>query len=154
LRNALSTRGVPDAGRFAVYNSTVYGTLLADPYIVAALNNPANGDAIKNGKLPMVDGMSSDEYPALPTADSLLGFAGSPDSTVYASRAHKDPREILPNAPFPGNFGIVTEPKSGLSVAVTEWIDAPTLNANVRLSWFYGVAVGNANNGQILNSAD
>lgn len=154
LRKALQSRGAPEDGRFFVANSDVYAALLTDPVVVAALNNPANGNAIQTGKLPMVAGLAIDEYPSLPSADNLIGFAGTPDSTVYAARAHKDPREILPNAPFPGNFGIVTEPKTGLSIAVTEWIDAATLNANVRLSWIYGVAKGNANNGQILNSAD
>lgn len=154
IRNVMSKRGVPDWGWFFACNSDVYGSLLTDALVVAALNNPDNQHAIMQGRLPKVANMGIEEYPSLPNNGvNVIGFAGSPDSVVYAARVPKDPREVLPNAPFPGNLGVITEPKTGFSVMVTQWIDPATLICNNRLVWMAGFAVGNPNNGQVLTSA-
>lgn len=154
VRAALMNRGVPQGmERFYACNEAVYTSLLQDPIIIAAFNNPANGLAIQKGELPTVAGTRIDEYPAIPAnATNLIGFSGTPDSVVYAARVPRNPEEMLPGAKFPGNLGIVTEPRTGLSVMVNEWIDPATLKTNVRLIWMYGVAVGNPVNGQLITS--
>ena len=144
---------IPQENRFAVFSGTPYYGLLADPIIVAALNNPANLEAIKTGKLPEVDGIAIDKYPTLGAASiNRYGFAGTPDSTVYASRAPKNPADIAANLPFPGVFDYV-EADNGFRVAVQQWIDPSTLTVNNRLVWIDGYAVGNPNNGVVLVSA-
>lgn len=144
---------IPQDNRFAVLNGTPYYGLLADPIIVAALNNPANLEAIKTGKLPEVDGIMVDKYPSLGAASiNRYGFAGTPDSTVYVARAPKNPTEIIANLPFPGIFDYV-EAQNGFRVAVQQWIDPSTLAVNNRLVWLDGYAVGNPNNGVVLVSA-
>lgn len=153
VRGTLNKAGVPDYRRFYVGNTDVYSSMLTDLRIVGALNNPQNGAAIANGMLPTVAGLDLAEYPQLPTTGNLVAFAGSPDSTVYAARVPKDPREVLPGAGFPGNIGVITEPKTGMSVMVLEYITPSTLVATTKLVWMYGVAVGNANNGQLVVSA-
>jgi hypothetical protein len=154
MRNALAKRGVPDWGWFAVLNSDVYGSLLADSLIVSNLNNVNQGGAIMTGALPQVSNMVLMEYPALPAnAANMIGFAGSPESTVYVARVPKDPREVLPGAPFPGVMDVITEPRTGFSVLVTQWIDPTTLAVNSRLSWMAGYGVGNPICGQCLVSA-
>lgn len=154
IRNALSKRGVPDWGWFFVMNSDVYGSLLADNLVVANLYNPDNQSAIKRGQLPQVSNMGLMEYPAIPAnAANVIGFAGSPESTVYASRVPRDPREVLQGAPFPGNIGTITDERTGFTIMVTQWIDPLTLAANTRLNWMAGVAVGNPICGQCLVTA-
>jgi hypothetical protein len=152
VRKTLNKSGVPDSSRFYVGNSDVYGALLSDLRIVAALNNTANGGAITSGKLPVVANFGLDEYPGLPTTGNMVAFSGTKDSTVYAHRVPRDPRELLPSASFPGNLGIVTEPRTGLSVMVMEWIGTD-LTVNTKLIWMYGTDVGNPNNGQLVISA-
>jgi len=148
LRKVLNGRGVSDFRRFLAVNSDVYEALLNDPTIIEADKNPRQ-DAIESGEIRGVSGFSSImEYPDLPTANNLIGFAGVPDSAILAARVPRDPRELLPNADFPGQMGVVTDPRTGLSVMVNEWIEPSTLKANVRLVWMYGTAKGNANNGQ------
>ena len=157
VRKALNNQGTPDFSRFYVCNSDVYASLLTDPRIVAYLNNQNNQSAITTGMLPQVAGLQIAEYPGLPTTGNMVAFAGYKGTTVMACRVPKDPREVLPNAPYPGNIGIVTEPRTGLSVMVTEWIAADTLKANTRLLWMYGVGVGNENangkTGRLITSA-
>lgn len=154
VRGALVTRGVPQGqNKFYAANVNVYKSMLQDPLIVAALNNPSNGNAIATGKLPRVADFGIDEYPALPAnAINLVGFAGTPDSCVYASRVPRNPESLLPGAKYPGNLGVVTNPRSGLSVMVFEWIDAATGAVNVLIHWMYGVAKGNTGNGQLVTS--
>lgn len=152
LREALSTRGAPDK-RFFCASAAVYSKLLNDSTVISALTNAGHGGAITSGMLPGVAGFDIFEYPALPSTGNMTGFAATPDATVLATRLPRDPRELLPNAPFPGAMGVVTEPTTGLSVLVNEWIEPSTLKANVRLVWMYGKAVGNVSNGQILKSA-
>ncbi len=151
VRGTLNKAGVPDFKRFYVGNTDVYGSLLTDPRIIAALNNPDNMSAIKRGELPdLVAGLGMMEYPNLPATGNMVGFAGSPDSTVYAHRVPKDPREVIPGLPIPGNLGVVTEPRTGLSVMVVEYIDLSSLAVTMKMLWMNGVAVGNANNGQLV----
>lgn len=153
VRTTLNKAGVPDFKRFYVGNSDVYGSMLNDGRIVYALNNPDNAGAIKSGKLPeVVAGLSLGEYAALPTTGNLVGFAGSPDSTVFAARVPRDPRELMPGLTIPGNMGIITEPRTGLSVLVLEYITMSDLSITTKLVWMYGTAVGNANNGQLITT--
>jgi hypothetical protein len=150
VRATLNKAGVPVAGRFYIGNSDVYQSLLTDLRIVAALNNPQNSNAIQSGKLPVVAGLALDEFPNLPTTGNLVGFSGTPDSTVFAARVPRDPRELIPGLVVPGNMGIVTEPKTGLSVMVLEYLTMSTLKITTKLVWMYGKAVGNPNNGQLV----
>lgn len=154
-RAALNARGVPQFNRFAVVSSTFFSSLLQDQALAYSYANPTDGAVIQNGVLTKVAGIDVYEYPALPTTGTSVGtkggVVGTPDSTVYAARIQKDPRDILDAAPFPGNYGVITH-DSGFSVLLTEWIDPSTMNANIRLSWMYGVAVGNSNNLQIIRA--
>lgn len=151
VRTTMNKRGVPDFGRFYIGNSDVYGSLLKDPTIVAAQNNPANANAIANGQLPTVAGMYIAEFPDLPTTGNMVAFSGTKDSCVIVSRVQKDPRETT-SAPYPGLYQVVKNTQSGLSVLVNEWIGTDN-SVNVRISWMYGVAKGNVNNGQLIVTA-
>lgn len=152
VRAALIGRGVPMGQRwFYACNATVYQSLLTDTLVVTALNNPNNEGAIMTGRLPKVASFGLEEYPAILATGNQVAFAGAPDSVVYASRVPKNPEEVLPGAKFPGILGTVTEPKSGLSVMVNQWIGTD-LKVNNRLVWMYGTAKGNGNNGQRITT--
>jgi len=149
----LNGRGAPDMGnRFFACSAAVYKSMLDDTTIVAALNNPANGNAIESGRLPTVASFGIMEYPGIPTTGNMVAFAGNTDSTVLACRPPRDPAELLPGVQFPGNVAYITDPTTGLTVRLDEWIGTD-LTANVRVSWIYGVAAGSVTNGQIIKTA-
>jgi len=152
LREVLSGRGASD-DRFAVVNGPVYTALLNDPLCNRAAKT-AGADPIADGRLMNIAGFQEIfEYPSLGlAAQNRIGFAGSKDSSVLASRLPANPAEVLPNATVPGNIGVITEPKTGLSVMVAEWINMSSLSADIMVVWQYGVANGNASNGQRLVS--
>lgn len=152
IRAALNTRGIAEIGRFLMVNSTVAQALLADPLIVGNQNNPAQGGAIASGQLPGTAGLSIFEFPALPATGTMVGFAGHPDTCALAVRAPSNPGDLIPGAPNNMDFEIITEPKHGLSIASSQWVDPATQSANWRLNFMYGVAAGNAPAGQILKT--
>lgn len=146
-RKALNAAGAPKFRRFFVGDEDVYEKLLNDSTIIEADKNPGSS-AIQTGEITNVAGFSSiSEYPDIPSASNLIGFFGSPDSAVISGRLPADPREVLPNAPFPGVMQPISDPSSGFSVLATEHIDPNTLTANVRVIFMYGVAKGNAAHG-------
>ncbi len=154
LKKDLDDAGVPMANRFAVLNSAVHDSLLGDSMVVSAMNNPANNEAIRTGKLPQVAGLALDLFTALPgNAENLVAFGGTPDSTVYVARAPKNPSEMAPNLPYPGVLDYVEEPRSGFRVMVNQWIDPTTLAVNNRIVWLQGYAKGNPNNGTRVKTA-
>jgi hypothetical protein len=155
VRGKINKAGVPDFKRFYIGNSDVYASMLNDLRIVAALNNPDNAGAIRSGNLPEVSGLGLQEYPALPAnGTNLVAVAGSPDSTVYAHRVPRDPRDVpgFADIPVPGRIGIVTEPRTKLSVMVLEFVALPSLNITTMLIWMYGAAKGNVNNIELICS--
>lgn len=155
LRKKAAQLGIPEGRRALVINSDVYDALLGDTMVVAALNNPANADAIKEGRLPQVGGLLPSEYPDLAgNSENLVGFCCDPSATVFAARAPKDPREVAQNLSFPGIIDYITEPNSGFRVMVNQWIDPDTLDVNNRLVWLQGYAKGNAALGIRLNTAE
>ena len=150
LRTGLKKRGAPEQGRFFVANADVDGALITDPLVVAALNNPANGLAIQSGKLPeIMSGLQYGSFDGLATGPdgNLLGFAGTPDALMYVARAPMTPDEVFgaaaARAPFV--YGIITEPMTGFSVMVQQWIGTD-LKVHTRLAWLDGLEKGNNNN--------
>ena len=143
---ALDTRGVSPTGRFLMVNGAVNGALLTDTALVAALNAPWNAEAVRDGKMAqIVAGLAYDKFGAIaPTDATLIGFAGTKEALLYISRAPKSPDEVFSaaasRAPF--NYGIITEPNSGFSVMVQQWIDT-SLTVHTRLAWLDGYSVGN-----------
>jgi hypothetical protein len=154
-RAILNKAGVPQFKRWFAGNCDVYASMLNDQRIVAALYNGQNGDAISRGQMPEVAGFGIDEYPSIPANSiNLIGACGTPDSVVYAQRVPSDPRSVpgMEGVPLPGRIGIVTEPRTGLSVMVVEYIAMPSLAITCMLLWMYGVAKGNTNNLQLIAS--
>lgn len=156
LLAALDERGVNPSNRYFLARGSVNQALMVDPLIVSAMNNPANALAIANGELPQVTaGLRYDKFINMPNVDgNLLGFAGTPDALLYIARAPKTPDEVFgaaaARAPF--NYGIITDPFTGFSVMVQQWIET-NMSVNTRLAWIDGYAVGNPANLQRLVSA-
>lgn len=150
LRTGLKKRGAPQQGRYFVANADVDGSLMTDPLVVAALNNPANGLAIQKGELPEItSGLRYGSFDGLATGPdgNLLGFAGTPDALLYMARAPKTPDEVFSEAAAraPFVYGIVTEPMTGFSVMVQQWIGTD-LQVHTRLAWLDGLEKGNDTN--------
>jgi len=141
LRKHFIDNGV-QGDRWLAVNAATYASLLQDPLCNRYYKSGGN-DPIAEGELAGVAGFSRIfEYPATPTANDMIGFAGTKESVILASRIPRDPREVLPNAPANGNIEVITDPTTGFSVLAVESIDVNTLSAKVFMTWIYGVATG------------
>ena len=149
LRKALIQRGAPEGfKKFCMVNSDVYEKALNDPLCnrQTKVITSDDKDPIMTGELVGVAGFEAiSEYPNLQNTNNMVSVAGTPDAIVLAARVPKDPRAVLPGVNVPFNLSTVTDPGSGFTVMLQEWIDTG-LNANVRLCWMHGRAVGNRNN--------
>lgn len=151
MRLKMQGLGIPEFRRFFVVNSTVYSAFLTDSLVVNRYATPT--DSIQTGKVPPCAGFSSiSEYSALPSTGNMIGFAGTPDSCVIATRVMRNPAELT-NVQYPGTWQVITNSQTGLSVLLNEWIDPDTAVLNYRVSWMYGIAKGNANNAVLLRTA-
>lgn len=149
LRAAIAARNGMMDGAFCAVNAATYAALLKDELIVAADKN-ARSQAINTGVISGVAGFDVFEYPACPSTNSLIGFAGLQNSCVLAMRPPANPEEIT-DARYPGILRYVTGPNTGVTVLATEDIGTD-LSVSIRIIWLYGVAKGAVVNGQRLVS--
>jgi hypothetical protein len=150
LRKALNLRGVSPMGRLSVFNSDAFEKLTDDQRIVSADFNAGNGQVNRAiGFLSNVGGFENVfEWPQLPTANSLTGFAGTADALLVAARVPRDPAALVPGLTMAGEVDVVTDPETGLSVQVRRWYDMQKGKLFFSIVLMYGVAVGVAANGQ------
>jgi hypothetical protein len=147
LQKYANERGMPEMGRFFLFNSDVNAALLADETIIAEYKNPSNQEAIRTGKLPVVSDFSLDVYPQMPNTDgNLVGFAGVRDALIYIARAPKNPAALVPGLPENCIMRTITDANSGFSVVVQQWFDPDTWEVHTRMVWLDGMGVGNTTN--------
>ena len=91
--------------------------------------------------------------PILLNVGNLLGFAGTKDSFVLVNRVPRDPSKLFVGVPGSGTYQVVTDANTGLSILLTVWQEPVKLELHYRVVWMYGIAKGNANNGQRLVTA-
>jgi hypothetical protein len=122
LGYSLDNNKVPSNDRYAIISPDNKASLLNDSSIVA--NAQIQGDTVKTGSIGMVNGIEVFSYTALPSAVSK-GFAAQKEALIVAARVP----EALDN--YPGSQDVVTDPSSGLSLAVREFVN-PTLGTTNR----------------------
>ncbi len=151
LAKQLNLRGVPMMNRTALLNSYAFAQLAADPTIVslATFQRP---DLIQQYVLPQIAGFQPVEAPNLPTTVYLSGFAFTPDALVMATRLPNDYTQVFPGATGGGVTSVVTNPDTGISVMLVQFIDHTLGAAKMRVAVMYGVAKGQTNSGQLLTT--
>lgn len=151
MAKALNSRKVSPLNRTLLLNPDYYEKLAQDTTIVqlAAYQRP---EAITEYRLPRIAGFDPFEAISLPTGGNLVGAGFAPDAIVVATRPPNDYTQAIAGA----NFGIVqtvTNPDTGLTVMVTQYIDHNLGAAFLRVALMWGVAVGQAASLQRLTSA-
>jgi hypothetical protein len=151
LAKALGGRGVAGLGRFILLNQDYYEALANDTTI---LNLAAyqKSELITGYTLPTIHTLQPVEAVNLPTTGNLTGFAGGPDSLVIATRLPNDYTTALPGANN-GAVSTITNADTGISLAVTQFVDHTLGRAVWRAALMFGTAKGQAASGQRLISA-
>jgi len=150
MATALFMRGVPGMGRFLILSPTYFDKLGNDAAIVsyAAFQRP---EIITEYMLPRVSGFQPYAGYTLPTDDNLVGFAGTPDSLVVATRVPGDYTSGV-GVSNNGSVSVVTNPDTGISVQLVKYVEHAKAESAWRVALMFGVAKGQTNSGQRLVS--
>lgn len=151
MAKALYNRGVPEMGRTLLLNPDYFEKLGQDSTIVslAAYQRP---EVITDWKLPPVAKFDIQQAVNLPTTGNLTGFGFTTDALALATRVPNDYTKALPGASH-GSVSVVTNPDTGISVQLVQYVDHKLGAASWRIALMFGVAVGQAASGQRLISA-
>lgn len=135
---ALSKRGVPPLGRFALLNPDYYGSLSMDITMLQVMLG-AGAQAVSTGRLPQIHGFDVSEFVDLPgNSENLVGFAGARTALAIATRIPDDPGQGESNC----RISVVSDAQTGLSLQVREWYNPDLAQFRRSYTLMYGVAVG------------
>lgn len=152
MAKAMYDRNVPPMMRTLLLNTAYFEKLQQDSTIVnlAAYQRP---EVITEYTLPPIAGFQPFQAVNLPTTANLTGFGLTPSTMVVATRLPNDYTQVLPGATGGGVVSTVTNPDTGISVMLVQFIDHKLGAALLRVALMYGVAVGDPATGQRLISA-
>ncbi len=150
-RVALRKRKVPTKGTVAILNEDYFGALSVDPTIVslATFQKP---EIITDYVLPNVGGFRVVGYVDLPTTGNLAGYFATKEALVIATRLPYD----YVDAQLGSNYGAVsqvTDPDTGLSIMLTQYVNHDAGASRFRVALMSGVAVGDIKRAQLITSA-
>jgi len=152
IAGALSDRGVPNMGRSLLLTGSYYDKLFSDNAIVT-LAATQRADLITGNQMIPVHGFNVMRCATLPSTGNLTGFGFSKSALVVAGRVPNDYANALSSATGGGTIQVITEPNSGISVQLVQFVDHKLGAAYARMAYMYGAAKGQVDAGQILRSA-
>lgn len=144
----LDKRYASQENRTLILNSDALGALFSDPTVIS-LAAYQRAEIIEKQTLPLIAGFGVIQQPFFPSASKLIGFGFAPDALVIAARPTNDYSSAIPGSNN-GSVSLVTDPDTGLTVQVVEYVNHETASATRRVSLMYGVAKGQVASGQRL----
>jgi hypothetical protein len=150
---AFDMNNVPMKGRFAMLNSAYYRKLGSDAQVNALMQGTGNASYLTERKLPMMSNFELMNAPYMPSSSNRTGFAGHKASLVLRTRLPMDLTQALPGTSVPGSVVTVTDPTSGLAMALVSYYNLQAGYAEWRPEVMAGVAVGDRRTGLVVTSA-
>lgn len=151
MGGALRDRGVR-RNRSLLLTGSYYDALFTDETISLLAANQKQ-DLVTDDQMIPVHGFNVMRCPTLPGANNITGFGCGKSAVVVAGRVPADYANALPGATGGGTSQIITNPKSGLSVHLVQFVDHKLGKAYSRMAYMLGAAKGQIKAGQILRSA-
>ena len=142
--------GAESAHRFGLVNPTGFSSLAEDTAIFAKYYSNTAID-FDGGTIQGLGGFEKIMETALfPT--SIEGFFGNKSALLCAARLPIDPGEIVEGIVIPGTIETVQDPDTGLAFSYRYWYDFNFGTLNMVLTFMYGVAIGVAGQGVIVET--
>ena len=164
LQAAFDSNKVPQEDRGILLNPLYYNKLRQDPrinqYFQTALAAGANPDFVSKGKLMEMVGFMPYKAPylptgspvAAPTTNNIFGFAFQKAGVILKARLPNDFTSQL-GAPIPGSVTTVTDPDTGISLMLVQYVNLTQNYAEWRPEVMLGVAGGDVRAGLVCTSA-
>jgi hypothetical protein len=155
MAGALSDRGVPEPEnggvRTLLLKGDYFDALFSDSPIVTLAGNQQAG-IITEGKLPKVHGFIPVRASNLPSTNNLRGFGFGKSALVVAGRLPNDYANALPGVTGGGTTQVISDPRSGASVVLTQFVNHQLGKAYSRMAYMFGCGKGDQRAGQRLTS--
>ncbi len=154
VAGVMDGRKISPMGRFSLLDGALWPQLRGDTRLVY-LAGFQDRTVIENyDTMPPVSGFSLYNAPFLPnpavnTTKVMHGFCGTSESLAVATRLPADYQQALPGAAH-GIVRAITEPESGMSVMLTQYVNHDLGSAISRVAMMYGGAIGNKLTGQLI----
>lgn len=148
---ALRKRKVQAKVKFALCNEDYFGTLSEDPSIVslATFQRP---EIITDYVLPNVAGFRITGYVDLPATSNLAAVFGTKEALIIAARLPYDYVDAQAGASN-GVVSQITDPNTGLSVMLVQWVSHDAGASKYRVALMYGSAIGDKTRAQLVLAA-
>jgi hypothetical protein len=151
LGGALRDRGVR-RNRYLLLNGSYYDKLFSDEKIALLAANQ-KAELISGDEMMPLHGFNIQRCPTLPNTNNLVGFGGGKSAILVAGRVPNDYANALPGVTGGGTSQIITNPKSGISVHLVQFVDHQKGKAYSRMAYILGANKGQIKAGQRLVSA-
>lgn len=152
MGTAMNGRKIASLGRTLLLNSAYFGQLAKDSAIVN-LGTYQQSGIITAGTMPDIHGFKPIEAINLPATSNLVGMGLRADAMALATRAPNDYTQALPGVPATGVVQLISNPDTGITVMLVQWVDHLAGAARGRVAVMFGVAKAQTASGERLVSA-
>jgi hypothetical protein len=151
LAGILTQNLVPTHDRSVMLNVPYHAQLTKDPSLVTFYAGQREPGIINEGTLPRLAGFQPVQAPNMPSANNIVGFAMQKNALLAVTRLSNDYTQALPGSSF-GNVTTVTNPDTGMSVVLVQYVDHRLGYAEWRIQCMLGAGVGDNRAGLIITS--
>ncbi len=144
---------VPLDGRFAILRPDYYRKLGSDSAVNALMQGTGDVSYLSERRLPKMSNFELLNAAYMPTGSNRQGFVGHKASLVAKTRLPMDLSTAIPGTSVPGNIATITDPASGISMALVSYYNMQGGFAEWRPELMAGVAVGDRRAGLVITSA-
>lgn len=150
--NAIFNRNeVPLHERALLLNPDYFAALGKDPSLTTFWAAQRNPEIITEGELPRMSKFVPIEAPDFPASADRVGFALQKNAIIALARIPTDYTQALPGASY-GNVSMVTDPETGLTVMLVQYVNHTAGYAEMRMETMIGAGVGDKRAGLVLTS--
>jgi hypothetical protein len=151
LAGAFDTNEVPQQDRGTLLNSSYYRKLRQDPQLNMFFAAQQSPEIITKGRLPELVGFAPYNAPYMPSANNVTGFAFHKAAVVLKARLPQDFTQAV-GAMVPGSVTTITDPGTGISVLLVQYVNLTQNYAEWRIEVMLGAAVGDNRGGLVISS--
>lgn len=144
---------VPLEQRFAMLRPDYYRKLGSDSAVNALMQGTGDVSYLSERRLPKMSNFELLNAPYMPTGSNRQGFLGHKGSLVAKTRLPMDLSTAIPGTPVPGSVATITDPSTGISMALVSYYNMQGGFAEWRPELMAGTAVGDRRAGLVLTSS-
>lgn len=149
----MDNNNVPMDDRFAILRPDYYRKLGSDSAVNALMQGSGDVSYLSERRLPKMSNFELLNAPYMPTGSNRQGFVGHKASLVAKTRLPMDLSTAIPGTPVPGSVATITDPQTGISMALVSYYNMQGGFAEWRPELMAGVAVGDRRAGLLITSA-